>query len=322
MLLPYPNVGGGFLYPIIDAHCDTITELTKRGESLAENSLAVSLSKLKRYPGFVQLFAIWLSDTSKSPFEEALFFIDRFYEEMTKNKQDISPVFSGKEIEKVLFSGKIGALLTVENGNCLEGKLHRVELLYRLGVRALTLTWNGENELGCGVEARDGGLSAFGREVVYEMNRLGMLIDVSHLSERGFWEVLSLTKAPLMASHSNAKSICSHKRNLTDEQILAIAKEGGVVGLNFYPPFLSNSGEADLEDCMAHIDRIMSVGGENCLGLGSDFDGFSEPKTEEMASPDGYKRLFLKLSERGFSEKLLKKLAYGNFLRLFQEVLR
>ncbi len=309
------------MYPIIDAHCDTLTELTKRGETLADNSLSVSLSKLKRYPGFVQFFAIWLSDESKSPFSEALFFIDRYYEELKKNQENIVPVLSGKAMERVLAEGGIGALLTIENGNCLEGKLHRLALLYRLGVRAMTLTWNGENELGYGVECSRGGLSDVGRRVVYEMNRLGMLIDVSHLSEQGFWEVLSLTKAPVMASHSNARAVCSHKRNLTDEQILAISKAGGVIGLNFYPLFLSNSGEASIEDYLRHIDRILSVGGENCLGLGSDFDGFTEPRAEELSSADAYQSLFLELSKRGYPDRVLQKIAYGNFLGLAKRVL-
>jgi membrane dipeptidase len=186
----------------------------------------------------------------------------------------------------------------------------------------MTLTWNGENELACGVEAGSGGLSAFGKEVVYEMNRLGMLIDVSHLSERAFWDVLSISKAPVMASHSNAKSLCDHKRNLKDEQILAISRMGGVIGLNFYPPFLSNSGVANMEDCIRHIDRILAVGGENCLGLGSDFDGFTEPVTVGLSSSDAYHDLFSELLKRGYPDRVLQKLAYGNFLSLAKKVLQ
>ncbi len=306
-------------YPIIDAHCDTLTEL-QEGETLAENSLRVSLNTLKRHSGFVQFFAVWLPDYSKKPLSEALFFVDKFYEEI-KGAKETALILNAEDFEEALSQGKVSLMLTVENGNCLEGSLANLRILHRLGVRGLTLTWNGDNELGSGVEGADSGLTDFGREVVREMNRLGMIVDVSHLSERGFWDVMSVSEAPVMASHSNAYAICAHKRNLTDNQIRAISEQGGVIGLNFYPHFLSNRGEANLWDCLRHIEHFLKIGGENCLGIGSDFDGFSSPVTKGIAEPADFGGFFDFLENQGMGKELLNKVSHGNTKNYVKKVL-
>ncbi len=308
-------------YPIIDAHCDTLTELHKDGGTLQKNNLQVSLEKLKRYSGFIQFFAVWISDDNETPLKEALFFVDKFHEEIKQHSHLMKPVLTAEDFETVLSEGKIGAVLTLENGNCLEGSLANLRLFYRLGVRALTLTWNDDNLLGSGVEGSGGGLTEFGREVVREMNRLGMMIDVSHLSERGFWDVISLSDAPVMASHSNAFAISSHKRNLKDSQIRALSEQGGVIGLNFYPHFLSNRGEANLWDAFRHVEHILKIGGENCLGIGSDFDGFSSPVTKGMTGSQDIDGFFDFLGRHGMGESVLKKIKSDNFKNFAKKLL-
>lgn len=310
------------MYRVIDAHCDTVYELVTGGGNLAENSLCVSLNQLSQYGGYLQFFAAWIDDAEPEPLSLALWLLDRMHREIKGHENIIELVLSAKDAQGVLERGKVGALLTVENGNCLEGELSNLKRFYDLGVRALTLTWNAANELADGImEPRGGGLTDFGKAVVAEMNRLGMMIDVSHLSEQGFWDVLSLTKQPIMASHSNARRVASHDRNLTDEQICALSQSGGVMGLNLYPAFLADHEGASISDCVRHIEHILAVGGEDCLGLGSDFDGFSAPMAEGLTCPADYIYLFEELKRLGYSDLQIEKLSYGNFLRFMQKIL-
>jgi len=306
---------------LIDAHCDTLCKLETNACSLKKNDLHVSLEHLAAYGGYVQLFAAWVDDACDRPLRRVLTLIDTLYHHLEQNRESMQLILSGENLKSALFSGRIGAMLTVENGNVLEGSVSVLRMLYRLGVRAMTLTWNGENELSDGAACKRGaGLTAFGREVVREMNRLGMLIDVSHLSERGFWETLSLSKHPVMASHSNAKAVTDHPRNLTDEQIRALARRGGFIGLNLYPPFLHKSGAADITDCLRHIEHMLSLGAEDTLGLGSDFDGVSS-LPQGIQNARDYSRLFEELYKRGYSDTLIKKLTHENFLRFAQGIL-
>ncbi len=308
-------------YHVIDCHCDTISEL-KKHESLAENSRAVSLSKMQQYGSYTQLFAVWVDDESPDPLQEVLHLISRFYEEVEKSGSGMTCVLSADDLERVVREKKSGAMLTVENGNCLKGSLANLRILHRLGVRALTLTWNGANELADGIyETRGAGLSVFGREVVCEMNRLKMIVDVSHLSERGFLEVLSLSEKPVMASHSNSRALAGHIRNLTDAQIRCLSEKGGVIGLNLYPAFLCDSGKAALEDCLLHIRHITNVGGENCLVFGSDFDGFSGETVHGLSGSEDYGKLFDCLKQKGYSETFIEKLTHKNFIAFAKTVL-
>lgn len=310
-------------YSIIDAHCDTMSELLHRGGTLLENDLCVSLPKLSDFDGYVQFFAAWVDDSCPKPLQEALSVLEVYHRELTANTDRIQPILCAADFEKVFHGNKVGAMLTVENGNVLEGTAANLCLLYRLGVRALTLTWNGANELGDGIlEERGAGLTDFGRQVVKEMNRLGMMIDVSHLSERGFWEVLEESKAPVMASHSNSRAGCSVPRNLTDKQIQALSERGGVIGLNLYPAFLTGRETAGLSDCLRHAEHILTVGGEDCLGLGSDFDGFSGNMPVGISGPQDYGSLFQAMRDNDFSEDLIEKISYKNFLNFAGKILK
>ena len=179
------------------------------------------------------------------------------------------------DIDRAIAAGKIAAFLSIEGGEALAGSLGVLRMLYKVGVRSLTLTWNGRNELGDGVGASGKGLTAFGRAVVREMNDLGMLVDVSHLSERGFWDAMKVSTQPLIASHANCRALCDHPRNLTDAQIRAVAGQGGVIGVTFVPDFLGGETPS-VDNVLDHIDHMIAVGGEDCVGLGSDFDGTKE----------------------------------------------
>jgi membrane dipeptidase len=310
---------------VVDAHCDTITALMKESRSLGELSSCghIDLPRLKLGGIKVQFFAAFIAPEYKyTALTRTLEIIDLFYREAKLNEAIMLPVKDNASLDRSLAEGKIAAFLTVEGGEALMGELYVLRMLYRLGVRSLTLTWNGRNDLACGVGegSAAGGLSIFGRAVVREMNSLGMLIDVSHLAEKGFWEVMELSAAPVIASHSNCQKLCRHKRNLTDEQILSLKKAGGVIGLSFVPQFISAAG-ADLDSFLDHVDHIAALAGVDCIGLGSDFDGIDAavPGLEDCSRLPCITEGLL---QRGYSEEDIKKFLGGNFLRVIRKILR
>ena len=242
---------------IADAHCDTIVKLLENGENLTKNSGPIDLQKLQVYDHALLFFAIWLSnDKLNEPFRHAKEAILFFHE------------------QSVNFNEKVSAVLALEGGEALEGKMENLYAFYDMGVRCITLTWNRQNELGDGVGVQNPrGLSPFGRDVISEMERLGMLVDVSHIAQPGFWDVAKTATKPFIASHSNCYHLCPHPRNLTDDQIKAVAEKNGVIGVNLYPPFLQKDKLATVETVIAHINHTMKIGGEFCVCLGTDFDG-------------------------------------------------
>lgn len=309
---------------VVDAHCDTLTVLDRQGRRLGQQSSKghTDLPRLALGGVNVQFFAVFISNEYRdNPLARALQVFDTFFAEMEENREKAGVVQTSRDIESIVSRNKVAALLTVEGGEALAGRIEVLRMFYRLGVRGLTLTWNGRNELGDGVSeaGTGGGLTRFGLAVVREMNRLGMLIDVSHLSERGFWDVLKESDKPVIASHSNCRALYDHPRNLKDEQIKELAASGGVVGLCFYPVFLG-AGQASLEMLLDHAAHLAGVAGVDCIGLGSDFDGI------ECVIPqlDDISRLPLLtggLLRRGFSPGEVKKILGGNFLRVIKQVM-
>ena len=218
--------------------------------------------------------------------------------------------------------GMMSAILTLEEGGVINGKMEYLEELYQQGIRLITLTWNYENCIGF-PNSRDEklmqlGLKPFGIEVVNRMNELGMMIDVSHLSDGGFWDVIRHSKKPMVASHSNARTLCDHPRNLTDEMIKALAEQGGVAGVNFYPYFLHKSGKSTAEGIADHIWHMYQVGGEDVVAFGTDFDGFDEGELD-IAHMGQMNRVYESVRKRGFTERQMEKLLNGNILRVMQE---
>lgn len=335
---------------VIDMHCDTIYEILerrKRGErtSLRENDLMIDLIRLKKGGYSVQNFAMYVEKKEgESSFSKVKELLSVFKEEMSKNEDLISQVYTTEDILKNEKEGKLSALLTVEEGGVCEGKLENLHFLYEAGVRMMTLTWNFPNEIGYPNFNEDGnfympntvdGLTETGIEFVREMERLGMIVDVSHLSDAGFYDVLKYTTAPFVASHSNARNVCPVVRNLTDDMIRKLAERGGVTGLNYSVDFLRDHpgrekvdgknpkswgfGYASLEDIAEHAKHIVKVGGIECVGLGSDFDGISPHP--ELSGADDVPRLAQTMAKKGFSENEIDKILYQNVFRLYKEIL-
>ncbi len=299
-----------------DLHCDTISECARTGQGLRENGLALSLSKGLGLSPWCQTFALFLPDELRG--EAAVRHYEKllavFRREMAANADLVTPCRTAGEILQATSAGRCAALLAVENGSALAGDLDRVDRLAEDGVRLLTLTWNGDNELGGGAKGQGGGLTAFGRKAVRRMREKGIFCDVSHLSDRSFWDVAELGDAPLIATHSNFRSVCDHRRNLTDDQFRAIVASGGLVGLNFYRSFL---GGEPFEAVYAHLSHALDLGGEDCVAFGSDFDGaemdFPLNSVDKMAD------LCENLEKRGLPSATLEKLCWGNALRLFRK---
>jgi len=309
---------------IIDLHCDTILHLMDKPElSLQNNNLSVDIKKLKAAKGLAQFFALFI-DLAEHPnaLQRCLAMIDIFYREMEANSTAIALAHSYQELLSHQQAGKIGAFLTIEEGGALEGRLENLRNFYRLGIRLLTLTWNYPNEIGypnCKEAFRTKGLTQFGQQVVKEMNQLGMIIDVSHLSDQGFYDVLALSSKPFVASHSNARAVCNHGRNLTDDMIRRLGEKGGVMGINFCGEFLGGTEFSKMDDMVAHIKHIYNVGGIEVLALGTDFDGI-ESKLE-IATIGEIDTLIEGLRKNGFTEREIDKIAYKNTLRVIQECL-
>jgi membrane dipeptidase len=228
---------------------------------------------------------------------------------------------STAELERAHSTGKFALVPAIENACSLAGSLDLLHIYYELGVRSLGLVWNGRNELGDGVRVRNaGGLTEFGVEVVRECNKIGMLVDVSHLSEKGFDDVADNCEGPFIATHSNARAICDHPRNLTDRQLKTIGGRGGVAGLNFCTAFLTEKAEdANLEHAVRHYLHMAEVAGSQSVALGSDFDGITDtPKGLESASK--IPRLADALRNAGVSETDLRGFLGENILRVFKTV--
>ncbi|HEX2947420.1 MAG TPA: dipeptidase [Clostridia bacterium] len=309
---------------ITDAHCDTALSVLESGADFYENGLQLDLKRLYATRERLQFFAAF-PDPLNFRYNElprVLSIIDQVYAAGEKHPDKLRICLDSRDINTAISEGKIAALLSIEGGECLYGQLPILRQLYKLGVRSMLLTWNHRNLLADGAEeTHGGGLSVFGRQVVYEMERLGMIIDVSHLCENSFHDVMEIVTKPVIASHSNARAVCDHARNLDDRQLMEIKDNGGVVGINFYTHFLNNTSKATIDDILRHIEHICSVTGEDHIGLGTDYDGI-ETAPEGLESTHLLPVLFERMAQLNYSSGFIEKFAGLNFLRVIRQVLK
>lgn len=299
-----------------DLHCDTITECYNIQKSLTNNGLQLDRAKAHDIQKWVQVFAIWLDDALSE--EKSYEYFNNSYDYFKKQvaaDSNLEWAKSSSEMESILNTGKNVAFLSIENSKPLAGKIDRVKEFYDKGVRIMTLTWNEANSVadGCMVSNAKG-LTDFGKDVVKLMEKLGMIIDVSHLSEAGFWDVATNTTAPFIATHSNSYFVCEHPRNLKDQQFEVIVERGGIVGMNFFPVFINNTRVAQIEELLPHIDRMLQLGGEDVIAMGSDFDGAVMPQNMRGIQDIDY--LYDILVKRYGTEKT-EKMMFANAERFF-----
>jgi membrane dipeptidase len=318
---------------VVDCHTDVVQQLYGEknwfGERigyrrLGERSTKGQLDIPRMIEGGVdcQVFAIW-SDPKRQydRLRRGLELLDCLANEISTNSSCIGLAKSYSDIIDLTKHGKIAALLSLEGGEPLSGEISMLRNFYRLGVRLIGLTWSFQNELGYGIRERPNlGLTEFGFKVVEEANALGMVVDVSHLNEAGFYDVIETSRKPIIASHSNSKSVHPHRRNLDDRQIKAIADKGGAIGINFTPQFLAEKN-ASIDDVIKHIKYIADLVGFDKIGLGSDFDGM-ENTTKGLEDVTKLPMLTKRMIESGFAERDIRSVLGESMLNVFREVLK
>ena len=316
---------------IVDMHCDTLLVLRMTGRNLDDINGHINVEKLRRGGALLQSFAIFtptgpeakIYRLSESPWEYYLNCVELYRQQLERCSADLAPLLCMADLEKNMAAGKISSMLTLEDAVCLDGDISRVQQLYEHGVRLVTLTWNYENSLAYpnspDSDAHKKGLKEFGFEVISEMERLGMVPDVSHLSEGGFYDVARSCRKPFVASHSCARALCEHSRNLSDAQLHTLGDHGGICGVNFYSAFLSPESEYSRNDeILRHMEYIANKAGMEAVALGSDFDGISCGL--ELEDYSGMARL-AELIEKRFGGDNADRILSGNALRVLRETL-
>ena len=299
---------------IFDLHCDTLSEMLIRGVGVRNNNLAVDLDKTKGFDNVCLTFAAYISDRFENKCAYNHYkklkstFKNNVLSDCVVNAQN------ARQVEDIWNDGKIAALFSVENAKVIGNDLSILDELKRDNVLFITLTHNADNLLASGVGGSEGDLTEFGKSAIIKMNELGILPDLSHLNERGFYSVAEISEAPLLLTHSNLKAVKDNKRNLTNDQFKRVVKSGGVVGINFYCEFLGND---PFESIYRNISLMLDLGGEENIALGSDFDGARI--SNQLASIDKLNDLCNYLIGKNLSQRNLEKIFYKNALRIIGE---
>jgi membrane dipeptidase len=307
---------------VFDAHCDTILSVIDGERSLGEKSEKghIDIPRLKSGGVKAQVFAVfvrpeWYHDAVHSIMKG----ISIFKKQIEQNSEDVCFAGAAGDIKKAAENGKIAALLSIEGGEALQGDIHMLKIYRELGVSSLVLTWNHRNAIADGAQdlRSGGGLSDFGVEVVKEMERLDMVVDIAHISPKGFWDVLDVAQKPFIISHSLPRKFMDIPRNLDDGQIKAVAEKGGVIGATFY--FSSYGGQqGSIENILDVIDYFVNIAGVEHVGIGSDFDGY-DGNVNGLESCEKMINLTRGLVYRGYSDEDIAKILGKNFIRVFEK---
>ncbi len=323
---------------VLDSHCDTPSQMMRGLDiGIAGDRSQVDLPKLKAGGVDASFFALYTSaDLSEDEAAtKVLEMLARVYDALDVYSEQAALALTPEDALRNKEKGLVSIFLGMENGSPIHKSLPLLRQFYRMGVRYMTLTHNGDNEIADSAAqgTRWHGLSPFGREVVDEMNRLGMIVDVAHVSDETFYDVIKCSKAPIVSTHSCCRALASHRRNMTDDMIRTLADHGGVIQINFYPVFLSDlyasfyevkgekaSPRPGVSDVVNHIDHAVKVGGIEHVGIGTDFDGIEvTPKGLEDISK--LPKVFDQLKRKGYSEDQIELIAGKNFLRAFNDVI-
>ncbi len=308
---------------VADSHCDSIQKVDEGKFHLVN---PYNFSKKHQQLQFVALFCSWPGDTPEDSYRRAMRYYGHFMTEMATRKDEIGQVVTYKDVERVFGEGKHAALLTIEGGTGIKGSKKIFNDFYAVGVRVFGLAWL-SNDLAKSNRLKEGeedtGLTPLGKEIIEEGNRLGMIFDVSHLSDRSFWDTAELSEKPIVATHSNFRSLCSHSRNLTDEMAKEIIRQDGMIGLNLYAGFVSEKKEEQtVENYFRHLEHCLSLGGEDHVGFGGDVDGVSgeypAPLDETVSIHD---RLIEFMLSHGYGEDLVRKVSGENYLNFLKKYL-
>ena len=306
---------------IVDGHCDTIQVALDRNMDLEEGSLSFNLKQAMQKAPILQMTAAYISPKYEKSFQRACDIINHFERQIKKYPEELLQVKTKEDILTVEQEKKIGCLLTIENGRAIEDKLENIEYFYKKGVKVMSITWNEDNLLGCGaLTKQDNGLTEYGKQYVQKLNEKKMIVDVSHSSEKTFWDTIKINERPSIATHSCCYSLCQHPRNLKDEQIKQIARNNGIVGICYCTNFLSETGIAGTKEIAEHIAHIANLVGVDCVGLGSDFDGLDENEIPtDLKNIGQIDNLVQELKKIGFQEDEIEKIMGSNGIRVIEK---
>ena len=302
---------------LFDLHCDSIVSYRERDVDFLNGETQFSLNELKQFDRLCQTMAVFIPDQIRGEKAREYFDVHAAYlrELLVRQGNLAEQAVSAADIERITKEGKCACILSVESGAALAGKLENVKYLADQGVKMMTLVWNGENELGSGHDTSNG-LTVFGKQAVAEMEAKRIIVDVSHLNDRGFDELCEIAKRPFIATHSNLRAVAGHRRNLTDAQFREIVDRKGLVGINLCQIFLSDDGNGDVDHTYRHIDRMLELGGEDVIACGSDFDGADIH--EELDTPVKFARTAEYLLKKGIKESVVDKIYFENALEFFR----
>lgn len=303
---------------LIDLHCDTLYKAVTKSLPLDDKTMDVSPYCTDNNSHRLQCYAIWIPDNISGEEAEALSFSS---EKILKNeckRCNIKLLNEFSTIRNDFNNYKSLAIFTIENALALNGKVENIKKFADLGVKMMTLTWNDSNLLGDGASIKSSkGITKFGKSVVAEMEKNKIIVDVSHSSEKMFFDVAEISKLPFVASHSNSRTLTNHRRNLSDEQLKIIVDRKGLVGINFYKAFLSDlPDKACKYDILRHIEHFLSLGGEDVICFGSDFDGCDLPK--DIEGCQSMEQIYEMLLHHNYKESIIRKIFYENALNFFE----
>ena len=296
-------------YVVFDSHCDTASDLWSFQKRLDSNDLMVSLDGTKDFAGYGQFFAFCtLAGVKLEHTYEELFY--KPYHHFIRHLQELDDRVmlckNGNDYQTAIRAGKCAAFLSLEGAEGINCDPGRLDELAQMGVTMVNLTWNAENRL-AGSSKDDGpGLSSLGKEFVKKAQKLGIIIDVSHISDRAFWDIMDITEKPIVASHSNSRAVCGHCRNLTDDQYRAICDCGGYTGINLYGIFLSEDGNSDFETVYRHMDHLLEIGADH-VALGGDLDG-CDILPDGFKTVKDYEKLAAFLENKGYCQETIQKI--------------
>ena len=305
----------------LDTHCDTPMFFPKGVDfGSRDKQLLVDLHKMTEGRQDATVMVAYLPQPTDHPTAYADNIFDKIEALVARNSRYLSIARTPADLWMNKHQGKKSIMLGIENGHALDGKIENLYHFARRGIVYMTLCHNGDNDICDSARGNEthNGISAFGRQVVSEMNRLGIMVDLSHAAEKSFYDALELSATPIVCSHSSCRALCDHPRNLTDEQMRALAAKGGVMQVTLYNGFLIKDGEATIEDAMRHLQHAIDVMGIDHVGLGTDFDG--DGGIRGLANSAELTNFSRRLMALGFSEEDIQKIWGGNFLRVMSQV--
>lgn len=306
-----------------DSHCDTITESAVQNKKMRKNDMHIDWSRLHQKAPYLQFMAIFLYPPyyEKILLSDYISVINRLNNEMNENQDICMKIDAKPAIDLAQSEKKVGCLYSIEGLDTINQDIDNIDILYALGVRAVGLTWNHNNELACGINCKeDFGLTELGRSAVARMNSLGIIIDISHASIKTFYDVHQYSTKPFIASHSNAQTLCTHPRNLNNDQLNVIRTREGYVGVNAYPDFLNDTGIASIKDIVRHIEYLCQHIGEDKVGLGFDFDGVTELPKGLTGTQDVY-QVAEELAKLNYKERWIQGIMGENLVSFVKKII-